>query len=367
MKLLLLSSNNGQGHNSAAMALMQSAQSQGFEAVMIDAMLFESSKKSDFYEKVHIESALHAPKIFVTGNRLAEIIDESRFHSPEYRASSKHTQSISRFIRYNGFDTVVATHIFAAQLMTHLPSDLNGGLKKAFVVTDYTYTPFTAETELDAYFIPHKALLEKYEQNAPGKNYFPLGIPTSSKKLVRTEKNDARLALGLPSDVPIAIIMTGSMGFGDAVPLVHELLEASPEGTLVVVLCGHNERLINTLNEKYSDKSRVRAVGYTDKVGLYLDAGDVLLSKPGGLSSTEAAIKEIPLVHIDPIPGWEEDNVRFFTSLGLSLTGNTPEEMARAAASLLFDRDAADRMRQRQRQEINKNAADDVIAALQTI
>jgi processive 1,2-diacylglycerol beta-glucosyltransferase len=367
MKILLLSSNNGQGHNSAAKAIMESAKARGYESVMIDSMLFDSPRKSELFEKVHIEGALHAPKIFETGNRWAEKLEGSDFHSPEYRSTGKHTSRAMRFIRDNGFDTIVATHIFAAELITHLREEMDKGIKTAFVTTDYSYVPFTSETMLDAYFLPHKGLTAIYEENAPGRNYIATGIPTSRKKLLPTEKSAARETLGLPQNVPIAIVMTGSMGFGDAVPLTQELLERASKDTLVLVLCGHNANLAKTLREKYPDESRVRAIGYTDKVGLYLDAGDVLLSKPGGLSSTEAAVKEIPLVHIDPIPGWEEDNVRFFTSLGLSLTGKTPEEMAKAAAKLLHNSRAAEKMRHCQRNEINKNAADDIISALEKL
>lgn len=365
MRLLVLSSNNGQGHNSAARALLESAAERGYMGIMIDSMLFDSPKKSEFYQKVHVEGALHAPKLFEKGNRLAERIEESGIPSPEYRSSARHTDRALRFIRDNGFDTVVATHVFAAQLLTHLQGELKDSIKTAFVATDYSYIPFTSETSLDVYFLPHRELIGKYEESAPGKNYIATGIPTSRRKMEKTEKSAARLALGLPGDVPIAVVMTGSMGFGNTVPLVKSLLEKTSWNTLILVLCGNNGHLVDTLREKFPDENRVRPLGYTDQVGLYLDAGDVLLSKPGGLSSTEAAVKEIPLVHITPIPGWEEDNVRFFTGLGLSLTGDTPEEMASAAAMLLSDKAAADGMRRCQRGEINKNAASDIIGILE--
>ena len=112
---------------------------------------------------------------------------------------------------------------------------------------------------------------------------------------------------------------------------------------------------------------QVRALPYTERVGEYLDASDVLVSKPGGLSSTEAAVKEIPLVHMAPLPGWEEDNVRFFTARGMSLTGEGSGEMAAAAARLLSDPAAAERMCACQRREINKHAASDILDALEEL
>jgi processive 1,2-diacylglycerol beta-glucosyltransferase len=153
------------------------------------------------------------------------------------------------------------------------------------------------------------------------------------------------------------------MGFGDALPLLDALLLRSADA-YIVVMCGNNEKLRKTLSERYGASGRVKPISYTNQVSLYLDAADVLLSKPGGLSSTEAAVKEIPLVHMNPLPGWEEENVRFFAALGMSLSGKTAEEMADAAASLLSDRAAAQQMMRRQGEEINKRAADDVLDAM---
>ncbi len=364
MRLLILSSNNGQGHNTAAMALVEAAEARGAMAVVIDSMLFESPAKSELYEKAHIEGALHAPRLFETGNHLAERMEGAGIRSPEYHATSRHAETALRFIQGNAFDCIAATHIFAAQLLTHLRPALGDAVKTAFIPTDYTYVPFTSETFLSVYFLPHRALLEQYRKSAPGRNYVVSGIPTSRRRLQRMERAEARAALGLPQDVPVALIMTGSMGFGSVQPLAEALLAQSPPETRILILCGRNDALMRALRQAFPDDARVQPLAFTDQIGLYFSAADVLLSKPGGLSSTEAAVAEIPLVHTTPIPGWEEDNVRFFTDAGLSLSGNTPEEMAAAAAHLLRDPDAAAEMRRRQRAEINKEAAADIIRAL---
>lgn len=103
------------------------------------------------------------------------------------------------------------------------------------------------------------------------------------------------------------------------------------------------------------------ATGYTTRVSEYMDAADVLISKPGGLSSTEAAVKEIALVHMSPLPGWEEENVRFFVKHGLSLSGRNAAENAAAAVKLLSSEAEREHMHSCQRQEINKYAARDII------
>ena len=104
---------------------------------------------------------------------------------------------------------------------------------------------------------------------------------------------------------------------------------------------GQNDELRTELEKKYGGKCRLFATGYTTRVSEYMDAADVLISKPGGLSSTEAAVKEIALVHMSPLPGWEEENVRFFVKHGLSLSGRDAAGNAAAAVKLLFKRSGA--------------------------
>ena len=139
-----------------------------------------------------------------------------------------------------------------------------------------------------------------------------------------------------------------------------------PRDTAIVALCGTNDELRTELEKKYGGKCRMFATGYTTRVSEYMDAADVLISKPGGLSSTEAAVKEIALVHMSPLPGWEEENVRFFVKHGLSLSGRSAAENAAAAVKLLSSEAEREHMHSCQRQEINKYAARDIIEYITT-
>ena len=159
--------------------------------------------------------------------------------------------------------------------------------------------------------------------------------------------------------------MTGSMGYGNAEALVAALRTRIP-GADVLVMGGNNERLKRTLRTTFAEDAQVSVLDYTNEVSLYLDAADLLFTKPGGLSSTEAAVKGIPMIHTAPIPGWEAENAAFFETLGLSCTGDTPEAQADAAAALLAAPDAMEQMRKRQRAEINPHAAEDIATLLLT-
>lgn len=94
------------------------------------------------------------------------------------------------------------------------------------------------------------------------------------------------------------------MGHGDMEKLVKEMLDHSHVDDRVICVCGRNKNAYRTISKRFAQERRVVSIAYTKEISLLMDAIDVLLTKPGGISSTEACIKNIPIVHTDPIPGW---------------------------------------------------------------
>ena len=151
--------------------------------------------------------------------------------------------------------------------------------------------------------------------------------------------------------------MTGSMGYGNIDALLSELLSLCRAQEHVIVLGGNNEALKSALREKFYG-TNARILDYTNRVDEYMDACDLLFTKPGGLTSTEAASKRIPLVHTAPIPGCENCNAQFFASHGLSITGENMRDLAQQAYQLCSDQAALERMQAAQEKEIHRFAAD---------
>ena len=119
---------------------------------------------------------------------------------------------------------------------------------------------------------------------------------------------------------------------------------------------GNNERLKQELRIALCENENVRILDFTKEVPLYMDAADLLFTKPGGLTSTEACVKNIPILHTDPIPGNETENIRFFETHGLSIPVNT-DNAAKIAVSLLKDEMRRDIMINAQKREIIPDSA----------
>ncbi len=369
MKILILSANMGGGHNTASRAIMQRAQQMGHTAVMIDTLMFVSPQTSHALSKIYSNMAIYSPRLLGVGSAVADVTTEidilTGYRSMLYSAMKHPAKWIHTFIEENGFDCVIGTHIMAGEALTYIKKEFMPNLKAGLLITDYTMLQFLSDTNLDFYFSPHEYLNPIYERAVPGAKVIATGIPVAEKFALKTPKDEARKMLNLPGEGDIVLIMCGSFGFGNVLSVIKCLVSKLDESAHIVVLCGRNEKLIGRLEERYGKGGQVIALSYTQKVDVYMDASDILITKPGGLSVTEAAVKEIPLILSKPIPGWEEENVEFFSLLGMSESSSKPKDIANLGASLLSDKQKAAQMVEKQRQHINKNAAEDIIRAMQ--
>ena len=182
----------------------------------------------------------------------------------------------------------------------------------------------------------------------------------SAKFAKAYDKAETRAKLGLGDAERIYLIMTGSMGFGNISAILTPLLSACGARDRVVVLGGRNEKLKSSLRAKYESERKLQVVDFTTEVERYMAACDVLFTKPGGLSTSEAATMGVPLIHTKPIPGVESRNAVFFSSLGMSIYEKNVPAMVRRAVELAGDEDAKREMIRRQHENINPNAAGDI-------
>lgn len=367
MRILILSCNTGQGHNSAGLAVKEAFGRRGVECEMVDALSFGSTSRVT--SGCYVGMVSKCPSVFGTIYKAGRAISSPRFKSPVYYANARNASRLGKYIEEGGFNAVVMPHLFPAEMITRLRRRGESTPKSYCVATDYTCIPFWEETEPDIFFIPHEKLTDEFAaRGIPREKLVPTGIPVSAKFYGKTDRTEARKKLGLPENGLIFLVMTGSMGFGSVVSLSREILERAKARSRfdtcktdirVLIMTGRNEELRNNIESSFNGDERAVAIPFTTEVPLYMDACDVLLSKPGGLTSSEAAVKKTPLVHTDPIPGCETMNAKFFSENGLSLfseNGNAAE----LAVGLSEDEALRGRIMARQEEFIPRRAADDI-------
>lgn len=319
LRLLILSCNTGEGHNSAARALKGCFEAQNISCEIRDALAFWSPEKSKIISKGHVFIYRRMPKLFGVSYRFEEN------HPPKkgdesfiYDLVIKGCESLYEYLSENSYDAVICTHVFSAMMITELKKRRQYTVKSYFVATDYTCSPGVNQTSLDAYFIPHKKLISEFSENGiPEAKLVPSGIPVRMDFYKKTDPKSAKAALSIPQDKKVVLLMCGSMGCGPIKTLAEYLPQQIPSDSLLVVICGNNRKLYKSLT-KYPLPDNMRVVGFTSRMPLYMDAADLILTKPGGLSSTEAAVKALPMLFIDAVPGCETRNYEFFIKNGFA-------------------------------------------------
>lgn len=357
MKVLILSCSTGEGHNSAAKAISETLVSMNIDCTIMDPIVLKSKKVSNTVASAYNGLIRKAPGLFGIVYKLGSFYEWLRLPSPVYWANSKCAGELYEYIRNNQIDAVICTHIFGMQSMTAVRRKY-GPVPCYGVLTDHTAIPFLSETDIDGYFVPDDGVVYQLKKKGiPEDRIYVTGIPVSRRFSIPITKEDARAALGIPKDKKIIVLMSGGAGCGKILKLCKRMCKSLDSSHLIYVFPGKNEKLRKKLETRFSGEDRVVTVAFTLEMHMYVKAADVVLSKPGGLSSTEIAVAGVPLVHLKAIPGCETCNMRYYTSSGLSLPGKSVKQAVAATEKLLIDTAASESMREKQRRLILSNAA----------
>ena len=344
MNILLLSCSTGEGHNHCAQAVEQALLRRGHRTNFVDLLRLGGEPGALSFDRVLNGISSRTPEVFGMMYRAGQAYSSTGVTSPVYLANIRRARLLADHIWENRYDAVVCSHLFPMETLTHLRRHENCPARCYGILSDYACIPFLPETELDGYFLPHKEVLrECAEAGMPEEKLAVTGMPVAEAFTVPMEKQAAREALGLPQDRKIYLVMTGGVGCGDAVSLCRALRRVPDDGSLILVMPGRNDELREAVDREMAGQDVV-TIPFTDQVAAYMHAADVLLSKAGGISSSEAAAAGVPLVHTMAIPGVETLNAQFFMRHGLSLFAENLDEAAHFADRLVYDGALRDKM-----------------------
>lgn len=359
MRVLILSCNTGEGHNSCGKALCEAFAARQIPCRMEDTLRFLSPELSRAVTAGFTFMYRYLPGAFRLGYQYSEqhpSVFESR--SAVYRLLASGAEALYWFIVRESFDTVLCTHVFSALMLTEVLYRHNRFLHTYFVATDYTCSPSCAQSDLDVYFVPDSTLTEEFTRcGIPEEKLFPSGIPIRSAFLSTNDKAEMKQRFGLHPQEPHLLVMGGSMGCGPMGHLVQQISQAMPKSCSITVICGTNRRLKAQLEHRFSEDFRVTVRGFCDEVPELMDSADLFLTKPGGISVTEAAQKRLPMVFVNAVAGCEAYNMRFFTHKGVAISASSPRELARLTAAILSDQELLSQMAENYRGAEDNTAA----------
>lgn len=320
MKVLILSSNTGEGHNSAAAAVAAKLAERGVSCVIKDVLTYISGGMSDFICGWHVRIYRKVPKLFDLGYKLVEKNQNTKWGAGFARFLNKGAGNLAKDIEENGYDTVLSTHPFSAFMFTTAVKKHGVKVKSGFIATDYTCSPPVEKTLMDLYFVPHKDTAADFTgKGIPEYKVIATGLPVREEFYKKHKKETAKRALGLPQDKANLLLMCGSMGCGPLKQITEKLASSMPDHAHLTVICGSNKKLRRELKSIRYPRGNVRVVGYTKHINYYMDSAELIITKAGGITCTEAMVKHLPMVLINAVGGCETYNRTFFISKGGAL------------------------------------------------
>ncbi len=334
VKVLILSCNTGQGHNSVARAIQEVLQERQVPCETVDVLQFISPRWSELISKGHSWIYRHQPGLFGWGYGKAEQHpDYMEPDTPLYRFFSRGAPGLHDHCIAGGYDAVICVHVFAALMLTEALRQPGIRAWTCFVDTDYTCSPGTLSSRLDHYFAPHASLCDAFR----GVSVSASGIPVRQAFYRQTERAEAKERCGVDPAHRHILMMGGSMGCGPVEEAARQLAaQMSPETELSVV-CGTNELLRQRLSGALERCAGVHILGYTENVPLLMDSAELCVTKPGGISVTEAMVKGLPMVLVNAVAGCESYNLDFMTRLGGAVCAEEPEAIVTSCLALLAD------------------------------
>ncbi len=370
MDALILSCSTGGGHNAAAYAIQEAFTLWGHHAVVLDPYSLVGQRLEKMVGNGYIRIAQRTPQLFGAIYKLGDAYRRLPIHSPVYAVNKIMRRRMSDYLKNNRYDVIFTTHVYPGEMLAALKNSGAVLPKCIFVATDYVCVPFTEETKCDYFVTPSELLCDDFVgRGIPKDKLLPFGIPVKSAFSENISRDEAKARLGLDKEKGYLLVSGGSIGAGlieKTLTVLSRYMKTRAE-TATIIICGNNGLLYERTVQKYGGDARFKIISTTDKMHLYMKACDAFITKPGGLSSTEAAVANAPTVHISPIPGCENMNMQYFSSHGMSIAvGDRIEELP-SALMRLNDEAFVQKMRDNQDRFVNKNSSRDLCEFAETL
>lgn len=331
--LLVLSASTGSGHTRAAEALRQGCVERypDVEVRHVDVLDLAPAWVRRLYGAGYEAMAARTPWLW---HRIY------RYTDGEGADLARWAPLAERLI-FREFRRLLASRPWGVCLCTHfLPCQVAAGRPGlppfALALTDFTLHRYWVQPGVRHYFTASEPLAAALRRRAPGARVEATGIPVAPGFSRAAPRAAARGALGIAPDRTVLLVMGGGLGLG--VEAMTEPLLALPCETLqVVTVCGRNGPARARLLARAAHDPRLRVEGYVADVERWIAAADVVVSKPGGLTCSEALALGTPLLLTRPVPGQEQGNAGFLAGAGAALRADDPAALRDAAAALLAD------------------------------
>ncbi len=366
MKLLILSASAGAGHLRAAQALEAACREMrsDIEIRNHDTLDFTPKIFKKWYAQSYLQTVNHIPKVW---GYFYEYYDR--------KSGTSKTAKVMRILdRFNAGslyklvdefkpDRILTTHFLPSNVLLSSRRKERSSLPPVSVcVTDYDIHFFWIHQDVTRWYVGSEEVRwQVHRKGIPLDRIVVAGIPIHPVFSKDRTRASAAAATGLDPAMPTVLVLSGGFGVGHVADTVTEVMKA-PGDFQVAVVCGKNEDLKKQLLAlKPPSGKRLEVRGFVTDMENYLTAADFVVTKPGGLSVSEAIARGCPIVAYAPIPGQEERNCDYLMESGAALKAKDPATLEFKIRLLLTDEAVRRRMAEAARRIARPRAAYDII------
>lgn len=316
-KILILTTATGEGHNQAAKALKDILENDTTEVTIYDFLDGYNKLLDTFIIGGYDISATMLPSVYGAFYKVTNFRGINVILSKILKSSKK---SILKYLNTNQPDIIACTHPLSVFVLDALKRNGKITVPVVSITTDFNphYTYFARN--LDAYITGSQYSKEKLTKQGISKDtIYPLGIPVNKKFYNKTKEIKERTDINAPFNI---LLMGGSMGLSSISSVLKKLV-LNENKLNITIVCGRNEDLREELVLNYGTKifkdKTISVLGFVNTIPELMDTMDLIITKPGGLTTTESIHKCLPMVIPFVIPGQESDNADFLCKEGTAI------------------------------------------------
>jgi processive 1,2-diacylglycerol beta-glucosyltransferase len=368
-KVLLLSASAGAGHMRAAEAVEKAFNQFGnvSEIRHLDVLNYTNKLFRHFYSKAYIDLVNKMPEV---PGWMYDKLDQPWKNERRRLALDKlNTRPLVKLLRDYQPDLIVCTHFLPAEIVSWLKAKERLASRQAIVVTDFDVHAMWLVHHYEHYFVAiEEARVYLEALGIPPAKITVSGIPIDPVFAQKKDKLKMRAKHDLETDRPTILLSAGGFGVGSIEPLIASL-KPMKESAQIIAVCGRNEDLRKRLvkeaaKQKVTDALLIKPIGYTREMDEFMTAADLVLGKPGGLTTSEGLAKGLAFVIVDPIPGQEERNSDHLLEAGVAIRCNNLPILSYKLDTLLADRSKLLKMQTAAKKLGRPNAARDIVRDL---
>src|SRR5215813_3111395 len=368
-KVLLLSASAGAGHVRAAEALEKAFHetTPDTEVRHVDVLHFTNKLFRHLYSKAYIDLVNKLPEV---PGWIYDKLDKPWKNERRRLALDKlNTRPFVKLLREYRPDLIVCTHFLPAEIVSWLKAKERLNSRQVIIVTDFDVHAMWLVHHYEHYFVAiDEARVYLEVLGIPAERITVSGIPIDPVFGIKKDKQEMRAKHGLAPDRTTILLSAGGFGVGSIDALVSSLLPLQHRAQIVAI-CGRNEELKKRLTKlaartKPDAMVLLKPFGYTKEMDELMTASDLVLGKPGGLTTSEALAKGLVFVIVNPIPGQEERNSDHLLEGGVAIRCNNLPTLSYKLDRLLGDPQRVQSMKTNALRMGHPNAAREIVRQL---